>query len=62
MSNALQANPIKITSVPASKMNKIGLDAKISNVLSQKVPKDAIPANMLKDTDVKSEKIEKNAF
>jgi hypothetical protein len=48
--------------VPASKMNKIGLDAKISNVLSQKVPKDAIPANMLKDTDVKSEKIEKNAF
>ena len=62
MSNALQANPIKITSVPASKMNKIGLDAKISNSLSQKVPKDAIPENMLKDTDVKSEKIEKNAF
>jgi len=48
--------------VPASKMNKIGLDAKISNSLSQKVPKDAIPENMLKDTDVKSEKIEKNAF
>ena len=43
-------------------MNKIGSDAEISNSLSQKFPKDAIPANMLKDTEVKSEKIEKNAF
>ena len=43
-------------------MNKIGLDAKISNFLSQKVPKDAIPANVLKDTGLKSEKFEKNGF
>ena len=43
-------------------MNKIGSDAEISNSLSQKVPKDAIPANILKDTGLKTEKIEKNAF
>ena len=62
MSNALQANPIKITSVPASKMNKIGLDAKISNGLSQKDPKDAISINVLKDKGLKSDIIEKNGF
>ena len=43
-------------------MNKIGLDAKISNGLSQKVPKDAISINVLKDKGLKSDIIEKNGF